>query len=145
MLSDIQGAVFSSLHNIYSKGYLQFKDENHLVLILEGVMEVDELAVMEMVHDVDLFPDQSLLHGVTNWNEFCSVNVLSLQFSATMDNSEGSSSNFFKDVIMIIDTVLGFDFHRSWNVFGIDVEDKLVIVPDLTFLASDLLASFRIN
>ena len=84
MLSDIQGAVFSSLHNIYSKGYLQFKDENHLVLILEGVMQVDELAVMEMVHDVDLLADQSLLHGVTNGDELCSIHVLGLQLSAPM-------------------------------------------------------------
>ena len=84
MLSDIQGAVFSSLHNIYSKGYLQFKDENHLVLILEGVMEVDELAVMEMVHDVDLLADQSLLHGVTNGDELGSIHVLGLQLSASM-------------------------------------------------------------
>ena len=58
--SDIQGAVFSSLHNIYSKGYLQFKDENHLVLIFEGVVEVDELAVVQVVHYVDLLPDQRL-------------------------------------------------------------------------------------
>ena len=85
MLSDIQGAVFSSLHNIYSKGYLQFKDENHLVLILEGVVEVDELAVVEVVHDVNLLADQSLLHGVPNGDELGGVHMLSLQLSAAMD------------------------------------------------------------
>ena len=41
--------------------YLQFKDEHHLVLILEGVVEVDQLAVVQVVHDVDLLPDQGLL------------------------------------------------------------------------------------
>ena len=40
--------------------YLQFKDEHHLVLVLEGVVEVDELAVVQVVHDVDLLPDQRL-------------------------------------------------------------------------------------
>ena len=85
MLSDIQGAVFSSLHNIYSKGYLQFKDENHLVLIFEGVVEVDELAVMEVIHDVDLLADQSLLHGVPDGDELGGVHMLSLQLSAAVD------------------------------------------------------------
>ena len=83
--SDIQGAVFSSLHNIYTKKNLQFKDENHLVLIFEGVVEVDELAVMEVVHDVDLLADQRLLHGVPDGDELGGVHMLSLQLSAAMD------------------------------------------------------------
>ena len=83
--SDIQGAVFSSLHNIYTKKNLQFKDENHLVLIFEGVVEVDELAVMEVIHDVDLLADQSLLHGVPDGDELGCVHMLSLQLSATMN------------------------------------------------------------
>ena len=41
--------------------YLQFKDEHHLVLVLEGVVEVDQLAVVQVVHDVYLLPDQRLL------------------------------------------------------------------------------------
>ena len=85
MRSDIQGAVFSSLHNMYSKRYLQFNDEHHFVLILEGVVEVDELAVVEVVHDVNLLADQSLLHGVANRDELGSVHMLSLQLSAAMD------------------------------------------------------------
>ena len=85
MLSDIQGAVFSSLHNMYSKGYLQFKDEHHFVLILKGVVEVDELAVVEVVHDVNLLADQSLLHGVPDGDELGGVHMLSLQLSAAMD------------------------------------------------------------
>ena len=85
MLSDIQGAVFSSLHNIYSKGYLQFKDENHFVLVFKGVVEVDELAVVEVVHDVNLLADQSLLHGVPDRDELGGVHMLSLQLSAAVD------------------------------------------------------------
>ena len=145
MLSDIQGAVFSSLHNIYSKGYLQFKDENHLVLILEGVMEVDELAVMEMVHDVDLFPDQSLLHGVSNWDELGSEDMLSLQFSTSVDHTECSGSDLFQDLVVIVHAVLGLDLHRLGDVLGVDVEHELVVVSDLALLATDLLAGVRIN
>ena len=84
MLSDIQGAVFSSLHNIYSKGYLQFKDEHHFVFVLVGIVQVDQFVVMQVVHDVDLLPDQSLLHGVTNGDELGSIHVLGLQLSAPM-------------------------------------------------------------
>ena len=85
MLSDIQGAVFSSLHNMYSKRYLQFKDEHHFVLILKGVVEVDKLAVVEVVHDVNLLADQSLLHGVPDGDELGGVHMLSLQLSAAVD------------------------------------------------------------
>ena len=64
--------------------YLQFKDEDHFIFILEGVMEIDQLAVMEMVHNVNLLPDQGLLHGVTNGDELGSIHVLGLQLSAPM-------------------------------------------------------------
>ena len=62
-----------------------------------------------------------------------------------MDNSKGTSSNLLQDVIVIIDTLLSLDVHRLRNILGIDVENELVIVLDLALLASDLLASVRIN
>ena len=62
-----------------------------------------------------------------------------------MDNSKGTSSNLLQDVIMVIDALLGLDVHRLRNILGIDVENELVIVLDLALLASDLLASVRIN
>ena len=46
---------------------------------------------------------------------------------------------------MVIDALLGLDVHRLRNILGIDVENELVIVLDLALLASDLLASVRIN
>ena len=97
MLSDIQGAVFSSLHNIYSKGYLQFKDENHFVLVFKGVVEVNELAVVEVVHDVNLLADQSLLHGVPDGDELGGVDMLSLQLSAAVDLKRSDNKNTKED------------------------------------------------
>ena len=47
-------------HSLFHTHYLQFKDEHHLVLVLEGVVEVDQFAVVQVVHDVDLLPDQGL-------------------------------------------------------------------------------------
>jgi hypothetical protein len=46
---------------------------------------------------------------------------------------------------VVIDTVLGLDLDRLWDVFGVDVEDKLVIIPDFTLLPANLLSSVRIN
>lgn len=102
MLSDIQGAVFSSLHNMYSKGYLQFKDEHHFVLILKGVVEVDELAVVEVVHDVNLLADQSLLHGVPDGDELGGVHMLSLQLSAAVDLQRRDYKNTEEDKQQVI-------------------------------------------
>ena len=125
--------------------YLQFKDEDHFILIFKGVVKVDQFAVMEMVHDVDLFPDQSLLHGVSNWDELGSEDMLCFQFSASVDNSESSGSDLFQDLVVIVHAVLGLDLHRLGDVLGVDVEDELVVVSDLAFLATDLLAGVRIN
>ena len=108
-------------------------------------MKVDQFAVMEMVHDVDLFPDQSLLHGVSNWNELSSEDMLSLQFSTSVDNPECSGSDLFQDLVVIVHTVLGLDLHRLGDVLGVDVEHELVVVPHLALLATDLLAGVRIN
>ena len=125
--------------------HLQFKYEDHFILIFKSVVEVDKLAVVEMVHDVDLFPDQGLLHGVSNWNELSSEYMLSLQFSTSVDNSECSSSDLFQDLVVIVHAVLGLDLHWLGDVLGVDVEHELVVVPDLTLLTTDFLASFRIN
>ena len=65
--------------------YLQFKDEDHFILIFKGVVKVYQLAVVEMVHDVDLFPDEGLLHGVADGDELGSIDVLSLQLPAAVD------------------------------------------------------------
>ena len=36
--------------------HLQFKDEDHLIFIFICVVKVDQLVVMQVVHDVNLFP-----------------------------------------------------------------------------------------
>merc|ERR1719158_1155775 len=123
----------------------EFKNKNHLVFIFKGVVEINQLAVVEMVHDVNLLSDQSLLHGVTDGNKLGSVDMLSFQLTASMNHAKRSSTNLLEDVVVVINTVLGLDFHRLWDVLGVDVEDKLVIVPDLALLTTDLLSSLGIN
>lgn len=98
-----------------------------------------------MIHDVNLLPDEGLLHSMANGDELSSKDMLGLQFSTSVHNSKCSSSNFFKDFIMIINTVLTLDLNGLRYVLSINIKDKLVIVSDFTLLASDLLASLRIN
>jgi hypothetical protein len=40
--------------------YLQFKNENHFVFIFKGIMQIDQFVVMQMIHDVDLFPRKKI-------------------------------------------------------------------------------------
>ena len=49
-------------------------------------MEVDEFAVVQVVHDVDLFPDEGLLHRVRDGNKFGRVNVTGLDLAASGNN-----------------------------------------------------------
>ena len=60
-------------------------------------------------------------------------------------HAKGSSANFLKNVVVIVYAVLCLDLDRLRDVLGVDVEHKLVVVPDLALLATDFLASFRIN
>ena len=60
---------------------LQFKDEDHFVLIFKSVVQVDQFVVVEMIHDVDLLPDQGLLHGVRDRDELGGKHVAGLDLS----------------------------------------------------------------
>ena len=60
-------------------------------------------------------------------------------------HAKRSRADLLQDVVVVVHTVLGLDLHGLRDVLGVDVEDKLVVVSDLTLLAADLLASFRIN
>ena len=108
-------------------------------------MEVDKLAMMEMIHNVNFFPDQCFFHGMTNGDELGSKHMLCLQLTASVDNTKCSSSDLLQDLIVVIHAVLGLDLHRLGYVLCIDVEHKLVVIPDFTFLSANLLASFRVN
>ena len=67
------------------RGNLQFKDENHFVLVFVCVVEVDELVMVQVIHDVNLFPDlgqrsghlhNSILLSFTTCDQ-CSVKCVS--------------------------------------------------------------------
>ena len=124
---------------------LQFEDENHLVLVLIGVVEVDQLAVVEVVHDVDLLPDQCLLHGVRDRDELGGVDVSRFDLAAPVNNTEGAGTDLLQDVVVVVDAVPGLDVHGLGNVLGVDVKDELVVVLDLALLPADLLAGVGIN
>ena len=47
----------------------EFEDEHHFVVVFERVVQVDQLGVVQMVHDVDLFADELLLHRLRHRNE----------------------------------------------------------------------------
>jgi hypothetical protein len=71
--------------------------------------------------------------------------MLSLQLSAPVDHAKGSCANLLENVIVIVHAVLCLDLDGLRDVLGVDVKHKLVVVPDLTLLTTDFLASFRIN
>ena len=125
--------------------YLQFKYEDHFVLILEGVVEVDELAVVEMVHDVNLLLDQRLLHGVADGDELGGEDVLCLELPAPVHHAERPGADLLEDLVVVVHAGLGVDLHGLGDVLGVDVEHELVVVLDLALLSPDLLAGVRIN
>ena len=124
---------------------LQFKDENHFVFILICIVEVDKLVMMQVIHDINFFTNQSFLHCMWNGDEFGSKNISCFNLAASVNHSKSSCSNFFQDIIIVVHALLGFDINRLRNVLSINIEDELVVVFDLAFLTSDLFTSVRIN
>ena len=57
---------------------LQFENENHFIFVFKSIVQVDQLVVMQVVHDVDLLPDEGLLHGMGDRNELGRVDVAGL-------------------------------------------------------------------
>jgi hypothetical protein len=110
---------------------LQFKNENHFVLIFESVVEVDQLVVMQVVHDVDLLPDERLLHGVRDRDELCRVNVPGLDLSAPVDDAERARADLLQDVVAVVHALLSLDVHRLRNILGVNVEHELKIIEFL--------------
>ena len=49
--------------------YSQLQDEDHLVLVLKGIMQVDQLGVVQVVHDVDLVLHRVLVQRVGSVDE----------------------------------------------------------------------------
>jgi len=76
-------------------------------------VQVDQFVVMQVIHDVNLFADQSLLHGMRDGDELGCVDVTSLDLSATVDHAKGASSNFLQDVIGVIHTLQGLSYKLS--------------------------------
>ena len=132
-------------HSCKYWGDLQFKDENHFVFILICIMQIDQLVMMKMVHNINFFPNQGLLHGMRNRDKFCSKNVPSFNFPTSVDNSKSSSANLFQNIIVVIYTLLCLYVHRLRNVFRIYIKHKLIIILDLAFLATNFLSGIRID
>ena len=124
---------------------LQFKDENHFIFILISIMKVDEFIMMQMVHDINFFSNQSFFHCVWNRDEFGCENISGFDFAASVNHSESSSSDFFKDVVIVIYALLGFYVDRLRNVLSIDIKDKLIVVLDFAFLTSDLFTGIWVD
>ena len=120
----------------------EFEDEDHFIVVLEGVVQVDELGMMQVVHDVDLLADEILLDGLRHRNEFGSEDLASLALAAAMHHAERARSDLFQNLVQVVDARC-FDVDRLRHVFGIDVHHEGIVVSDLVLgLATDAFARF---
>ena len=123
----------------------QFKYEDHFILIFICIMQIDQLVMMKMVHNINFFPNQGLLHGMRNGDKFGSKNVPSFDFPTSVNNSKSSSANLFQNIIVVIYTLLCLYVHRLRNVFRIYIKHKLIIILHLAFLAANFLSGIWID
>lgn len=124
--------------------YLQFKDKHHLVIVLEGIVQIDQLGMVQLIHDIDLFPDQLLFHHVRHGDEFGGEYVAGGPLAASVHHAERAGADLLEDVVFVIDRRV-FNLNRLWHVLAVDVEHKLIVVARLFVVASAYLFAARVH
>jgi len=107
-------------------------------------MQIDQLRMMELIHDVDLFPNQFLFHHVRHRDEFGGEYIAGGPLAATVHHAEGAGADLLEDVILIIDRRV-LDIDRLWHVLAVHVEHKLIVVARLLVVASTYLFAGRVH
>lgn len=67
---------------------LLFKHHDHLVLVVEGIVKVEQVRVMEVVHDVDFVTDGRFVAGVRRVDELGDKISARSSFDDAMDNAK---------------------------------------------------------
>ena len=114
-------------------------DQHHLIIILKRVMQVNELGVMQLVHDINLLLDKFLLNRVTDRDEFGGEDVSRLDLPTAVHHAEGPRADLLQNLVMVIDAVV-LDVDGLRYELGVDVEHELVVVVRMLGAATDFLA-----
>jgi hypothetical protein len=64
-----------TLETKYCYVYLQFIDQNHFIVVFESIVQIDELRMMQLIHDINFSSYQLLLKRVGNGNKLSSEDV----------------------------------------------------------------------
>lgn len=72
-------------------GRVLFEDHDHLVLVLERVVQVQQLRMVQLVHDSDLVPDRLLRGGVRSVDELRHERPARRPFHRSVNNSKRSA------------------------------------------------------
>lgn len=73
--------------------YLQFQNEHHLIFVLESIMKIDQLRMMELVHNWDLILHSVFVQGVGCVDEFGYKYTTCSFLYAPMHNTKGTTVN----------------------------------------------------
>lgn len=70
---------------------LLFKHHDHFVLVVKGIVKVEEVRVMEIVHDVDFVTNGRFVAGIRRVDEFGYEISARSSFDDTMDDTKSSA------------------------------------------------------
>lgn len=117
------------------KRYLQFEDQNHFVVVFEGIVKIDQFRMMELIHYINFLPNKFLLHRMGHGNKLGREYISSGSLSTTVDNSERASSDLFENIVSVVDGDV-FDLDRLRHVFTVNVEHELIVISRLLVASS---------
>lgn len=91
---------------------LLFKHHDHLVLVVEGVVKVEQVRVVEIVHDVDFVTDGCFVAGIRRVDELGDKISARSSFDDTMDNTKCTTAKQSHTHKNIKSTILQYKNHE---------------------------------
>lgn len=110
--------------------YSQFEYQNHFVIIFEGIVQINQFPVMQMIHNIDFLLDQLFLHSSSDWYKLSCEVVAGSAFATPMYYTERAcayDSSRYVDYKPLVG--LGFWlFFIEYSIFYIGIESLIKFV-----------------
>lgn len=97
-------------------------------------MQVNQFGMVQLIHDVDFFAYQLLLHHVRHRDKLGGEDVASGALATTVHHTERPGTDLLQDVIFVVNGRM-LDLNRLRHVLTVHIEHELIIVVRLLVAA----------
>src|SRR6218665_1780600 len=118
---------------------LLFKYHDHFMLVIKSIVQVKQVLMMQVVHDVDFISDGRLVTGVRCVDELRNKVPACRLFHHSMHDSKCTAKKVTKHILY---SILSIPYILSTTIFSSSLSFHLVLLAPLVFIAYYLVLSF---